>query len=437
MLETIREFALEQLEQTAELAAARRAHACWCLAFAEAAHPQRSLPELPDQRLADWLASEYDNLRAALAWFIEAGQADAALRLASILGSLWFVRGSLTEGIQWFERARALPGSVPAAVTAGALLWHGALGVFRGDGDGPLKQLARSQAIFRDLDDQLGLAATDTLLAAQADYAGDQSRATELHERALAGFRTANDANGIAQALANLSDIAYQQGDLQRAHACSREAVIWLARLANDWTAAFVLSHHAHVLLRRGENAEAARLADEALRRAEAAASPLAVANVLVGVAHLYATRGEWARAATVLGTVDAACTRYGIWTLLHHSQQRQVTEDVRAGLQPQAFARAWTAGQNQALELAVADAHDSLAAEPAPTPPPAGPAGLTQRELEVLRLIAAGHSDRAIAAALFISTRTVTTHVTHILTKLGSASRTEAAAWAVRHGVA
>jgi DNA-binding NarL/FixJ family response regulator len=63
--------------------------------------------------------------------------------------------------------------------------------------------------------------------------------------------------------------------------------------------------------------------------------------------------------------------------------------------------------------------------------------ASLTPRERDVLRLIAAGHSDRSIAETLFISTRTVTTHVTHILTKLQVEGRTEAAAWAVRHGLA
>ena len=64
-------------------------------------------------------------------------------------------------------------------------------------------------------------------------------------------------------------------------------------------------------------------------------------------------------------------------------------------------------------------------------------PAGLTAREQEVLRLLVAGRTNREIAAALFITHRTAMTHVTHILAKLNVASRTEAAAWAVRHGLA
>jgi DNA-binding CsgD family transcriptional regulator len=64
-------------------------------------------------------------------------------------------------------------------------------------------------------------------------------------------------------------------------------------------------------------------------------------------------------------------------------------------------------------------------------------PFGLTAREREVLRLVAAGQTNREIAAALFVTPRTAATHVTHILAKLGVASRTEATAWAIRHGLA
>jgi DNA-binding NarL/FixJ family response regulator len=56
-------------------------------------------------------------------------------------------------------------------------------------------------------------------------------------------------------------------------------------------------------------------------------------------------------------------------------------------------------------------------------------PLGLTSRELDVLRLLAVGRTNRQIGAELFISPRTVGVHVSHILAKLGAASRVEAAA--------
>lgn len=64
-------------------------------------------------------------------------------------------------------------------------------------------------------------------------------------------------------------------------------------------------------------------------------------------------------------------------------------------------------------------------------------PGGLSARELEVLRWVATGRSNRAIAAGLFISPNTVANHVRNILAKTGSANRTEAAAYANRHGLA
>ena len=64
-------------------------------------------------------------------------------------------------------------------------------------------------------------------------------------------------------------------------------------------------------------------------------------------------------------------------------------------------------------------------------------PHTLSPRELQVLALIVAGQSDRQIAEKLFISQRTVTTHVTHIFNKLGLTNRAETAAFAVRHGLA
>ena len=70
------------------------------------------------------------------------------------------------------------------------------------------------------------------------------------------------------------------------------------------------------------------------------------------------------------------------------------------------------------------------------PPRPPAFPDGLTQREVDVLRLVAAGKTDREIAEELVISFRTVTTHVSNILNKNSASNRAEAAAYATRQGL-
>jgi DNA-binding NarL/FixJ family response regulator len=101
------------------------------------------------------------------------------------------------------------------------------------------------------------------------------------------------------------------------------------------------------------------------------------------------------------------------------------------------AFAGAWAAGEALPLDEAIAEALAVDAAEVAAAPAaPAALAGVTPREREVLRLLAEGRSDREIAAALFISRKTVGVHVSHLLAKLGVPSRTAAAAYAHRHGL-
>jgi DNA-binding CsgD family transcriptional regulator len=90
------------------------------------------------------------------------------------------------------------------------------------------------------------------------------------------------------------------------------------------------------------------------------------------------------------------------------------------------------------AQELGICGLGERAGTLRAPAPAaPAWPAGLTDREVEVLRLIAAGRSNRAIAQALFISPNTVLHHVSSIFAKLGVANRAAAAAYATRLGLA
>jgi DNA-binding NarL/FixJ family response regulator len=143
-------------------------------------------------------------------------------------------------------------------------------------------------------------------------------------------------------------------------------------------------------------------------------------------------------RAARLIGAAEAALTTVGAtFAPAGRFSHREAVAAAGQALGEERFAAARAAGGALTPEEALAEAlTDAPTAGPPGLPSPASRAGLTARELEVLRLMVDGRSNPEIAAALFISPRTATTHVTHILAKLGAASRTEAATYAVRHGL-
>ena len=167
------------------------------------------------------------------------------------------------------------------------------------------------------------------------------------------------------------------------------------------------------------------------------------VSLALTGLAALAAERGLAEPATRLLGMVDAVQQRTGApmqapW----HPTREQATRVVRSALGDDRFAAVMENGQRLPLSEAVAEAialANTLLENPA-APQPASPLavyGLSAREAEVLRLVAAGHSNAQIADVLFISRRTVTTHVSNVYTKLGVASRAEAIAFSHRHRMA
>jgi DNA-binding NarL/FixJ family response regulator len=152
-------------------------------------------------------------------------------------------------------------------------------------------------------------------------------------------------------------------------------------------------------------------------------------------------------RAARLFGAAEALREALGVplSTAERTAQDRDVGR-VRQALGPDAFAVATAAGRSLPLEAAIGEAGEvpgllaeagaTASAQMAATSDAASQAGLTKREIEVLRLLVEGMSDREIGETLFISHRTAMTHVTNILNKLGLPSRTAAASYAVRNGL-
>ena len=438
MLETIREFGLEQLMASGETTDMNDRHAAWYLALAE-----RIEPDLYGGRgqpgVLNMVEQERENLRAAFAWLVATGDGEDALRLATALLRFWHTRGHLSEGRDWLERALATADPVPPALRAKALIgvaivaWpqndreeaitalDQALALVEGTADREVLALARlvQANIATDLGD-LALAAKSALecrtlyeglgrrwdaaiaglcLAKVAQVEGDLTRAETLYEENLAVFRDIGDEFGLAMAQFSLGLIRTSQGRPVGA-----------------------LQHHA-------EAVKGFQILGERLFVA-ANIESMAVATLLIG---------QPESAARLLGAAQTLRAKAGTTTFFGDpTALEQATAAARAVLGKVRFDAAWASGATAPLDDVI-DEVSQFADLPADWVPavdidPARAFGLTTRELDVLRLVVEGYSNPEIATRLFISPRTVRNHLTQIFAKLGVASRTAAATCAVRH---
>jgi predicted ATPase/DNA-binding CsgD family transcriptional regulator len=451
MLETIREYGLEQLAASgeAEEEGLHRAHAAWCLALAERVGPELHGPE--QHRWAGELEKEHANLRAALTWLERTDDREAFLRLAATLGDFWRFGGHLREGIGWLERALARAADAPAALRASAFESAGILAHLLVDAERAVALLETSLNLFREVGDQRNAALALYDLGVVAEDNGAYDRAATLLMEAAELTERLGDRRTLAFALLHLGIVAYGRGDPEAAVAES-EAGIALAReiesRAGVQLGTFCL---ALIAAERGERAEAANRYRDMVAWLDAAGtfgaswprrSIDAVGRTLAGVGALAAAHGQAERSARLFGA--AAADREAIGTMLALPERipfERATAAVRATLGDAAFEAAWATGRAMTPAEARADVEAALAAASgqsadllsSPSARRAPGTDLTPRELEVLRLLAEGLSDKEIGAALYISPRTAMGHVAKILTKLGVHSRAAAVEVALR----
>jgi non-specific serine/threonine protein kinase len=358
MLETVREFALERLAASEEEASVRRTHADLCLALAEAG--ARGLRG-PDQ--AAWLTrleTEHANLRAALTWQLEQGDADTALRLAAALGPFWHLRRHAAEGRSWLARALAL-GDAPPTRRAEALLAAAQLAVYMGDYDAAPPLLEESLALHRAAGDRRGEATVLDALGSVAHYQADFPRAFAHLQQSLALVRALGDAAGIAGALNNLGHAAWHVHQLAAAHGHLSESLELWRGLGNGFEVGNVL-WSVGLVARDGGNPEAARAAfAEGISTLRPVSGHGVITRMLDGLASLILTAGEPARAVRLMGAAAAWRESTGYFQPLPFVYRRDFYDALmaaaHAALSEEAFAAAWAAGRALPLEAAIAEA--------------------------------------------------------------------------------
>jgi predicted ATPase/DNA-binding XRE family transcriptional regulator len=222
MLETIREFAQAELEASGEGDAIRERHARSFLDLAEAGIAP--LHTLPPDYLAR-LGTEQDNLRAAMDWAREKGEAELGLRLACAHSTFWVVRGHYTEGHQRAEELLGLEGPVDPRLRSRALVAAGQMARLRGDLTRALELLDQALALARETGDGICIAFACQQLGLAASLAGDQARARVLLDESLARARQADRPLGVALSTHLLAGLAFQGGELDQARTLWKESL--------------------------------------------------------------------------------------------------------------------------------------------------------------------------------------------------------------------
>jgi non-specific serine/threonine protein kinase len=442
MLETIREFGLERLAASDDDAAVRAAHAWHFLGLAEIAeHANRTAAEVA---WMDRLDTEHADLRAALTWKAERGETEGLLRLAMALWWFWWLRGHAGEGRRWLERALGA-GPVPPGRRALAQAMAGHLAIAQDD-------CATARALFAAglAGRQAGGEPQATALALTGlgwleELAEEWSVARPLHEEALSLWRALGDDAWTAATLTHLGYEALYLGEHAEAQARFEECLIVSraigSRFSEAW-AAVGLGRLAHAMHEPGR---ARALFAEGFALFEALGGRIGPSVVLRDWAALALTCGQPACAARLLGAAEAHLETLGERPDPlgdDRSRWERSVVEARTSLGDGAFAAAWAAGRALTPAEAVAEAQVATSAAAAPTSrislgPVTVKCGLTSREREVLRLLAAGRSNREIADILSISERTVDRHTSNIHAKLDLPSRTAAANYAHTHGLA
>jgi non-specific serine/threonine protein kinase len=345
----------------------------------------------------------------------------------------------------------------------------GLLTSFQGDYPRAEALLAESLALCRAVGDPLETAHALLCFGASAQDLGDYEQATQRLEEALAMYQ---DLRGTvapvfaSNALTSLGVTAYLAGNLELAAARLEEALGQQRALGFTWNASQTLGNLGDIRRDQGDYPRALAFYQESLLLVSEHRDRRIIAAALAGVASVALALGQLEPAARLFGAAEALREAIGTppdegLTRFHQKVRsadliRPVIADssdpahrprfvhdvatARLWLDEDAFVAAWAAGRVLPIEAAIAEALAVAAASDPATAASSGARqaghGLTPREIEILRLLAAGRSNPEIAAALFISRRTVTTHLTRIFTKLGVARRDEAIARAFRLGL-
>ena len=454
MLQTIREFSREQLALSGEAETIRRAHADYFASLTQNIPFQYWNTGTPEsERLTRRFYPDQANFLAALDVLYADDNKSQAVDLVCGLCVFWLEIGEGRAGLAWIDRI------LPFSATADPVM------------QGALQRLAAIMALDQFDSDRASAYATSAVEIAELSgsprtiancvdllgvclwFAGNHAEGERLQREAIATMQELGDIRIAANFLANLGECLLEAGIVDEAEAPLEEALAVIGP-ENPIVASLYAGSVAAIALQRGDLARAAELFEQSLsyHRQPPYRQPRGLAERFVRIAILAAELSHPDIGARLVGAADAIHARLGIQDEVHvQAEYQRATIGLREMLGEDRYHERWAAGRAlstpEALDEALAvtrlrpdsemvTGSASIASESGKGGVPPELVELTARERDVLRLIARGKTNDAIAEELFVSPRTVTTHITRTYAKLGVTNRAEAVALALRAGL-
>ncbi|HET9894855.1 MAG TPA: LuxR C-terminal-related transcriptional regulator [Streptosporangiaceae bacterium] len=473
MLDTIREYAAEQLEQAGEADELQRRFRWYAVSETEdlSRIGMARVPATWSVRVEAIHRFEADNanLRLVLGRALTDGDAEAGLRICVSMRPVWIIQGSFAEGANWTDAFLAIGEGVRESVLGAGLVGRAQLAMatdpdaarrFATEG---LARLASDQAAPRRADEsafwaasalnllaEVALHARDLdeataradaalavarpagdrwnegyaagTLAAAAAFSGDLDQAKELAETALEIASEIDQQWGAARALMGLGDLARLTGHLDQARQRYEKALGILREISAKPEIARCQAGLGRIAMSQGDLALARRHLSASLELSQSTGSRIGVIRGIEAFAALATDLGEAPAAVRLAAAAAALRVRAG----LPARTGRLATPDLGDDVTSELWAEGSALAGDEAVAVALSIGADARPARPAVQ----ASAALTARELEIADLIAEGRGNKDIAGQLFVSPATAARHVANISAKLGVSSRAQIAAW-------
>lgn len=359
MLQTIREFGLERLQEDEEAPAIARRHAAYFLALAERAEPQLRAPD--SERYLDGLELEHDNLRTALTWAITQDEGEVALRLVAAVWRFWHLRGHLTAGRRWADDALALPSaSLRTADRARALWAAGGLAYWQTDPPTVRATTEEALTIARELEDREIIAEATYHAAFWHPFESDFGATAEILGEALAMFEKVGNRRGVADSLFALSVMDRLAGGITSARTKAEEALRIHRELGDMFGMTGSLFALGRVAAEIGDLDTARSLFLESLELSKRMGDRTSIAIALDNLADLGIKRGHYLTAIRIVGASAALKDAVGGEAppaMLHLPDPRAAAIHY---LTEQEIHEAWEEGRVMTLEQALAYARQT-----------------------------------------------------------------------------